>query len=144
MSETNPNIIRLFTDGSFNNKTKIPTWGYIAVRHSKIVFKEKGQLEGKICSMRQIGAELAAICYAVDFCKDNNYIGRIYHDFTGCFNWVRDFFIDQKPWKTNNEWTQEYRQFIKLNREYIDGFVWIKGHSGNQFNEAVDKYINEK
>ena len=44
-----------------------------------------------------------------------------------------------KPWKTNNDLTKHYREICIFYKNLIAGFIHVKGHTGNIWNEKVDK-----
>lgn len=65
-------------------------------------------------------------------------------DYIGCRNWIIDTINPKtKPWKTNKEFTKEYRKFCLENRDYINDIVKVKGHSGDQWNEYADKLVKD-
>src|SRR6478736_8027631 len=127
--------LEIYVDGSFlNDKAQ---WAFIVIEDDAVTYSERGQLEGEVNSMRQIGGELKGVIQAVCYARRVQTPAIIYHDYNGISMWVADLF-GGKAWNTNNEWTTKYRDFICKNRKHIHSFVKVKGHTGNKWNEEVD------
>ena len=132
-------VLDIFVDGGFKNEKA--TWAFIVVdEHGNIIHQQKGSLEGKINSMRQIGGELKAAAEAVKYCRSIKKTARIFYDYYGIYKWIADIF-NEKPWGAKNEFTQNYRQFMVSNRRWIHEMVKVKSHSGNKFNDLVDTLV---
>lgn len=138
--------VNIYTDGSYNQKNA--SWAFVVIDYTnslsgEIIFKDKGILEGDINKLWQIGGELKAVEFAIEWCKKNNYNASIYYDSKGVRNWISDL-LDNSPkpiWKAKNRWTKEYREFIKQHIHYIDSLNWVKSHNGNKWNEYVDNLV---
>ena len=129
-------FLEVYVDGSFmQEKAK---WAFIVVEGETVIYSERGTLEGEINSMRQIGGELKAVIQAVCYARRVKIPVKIHYDYNGIYRWVCDLF-GEKAWGTNNEWTTKYRKFILENAPNIHSFVKVKAHSGNKWNEEVDK-----
>ena len=134
-------IVNVYVDGSYgkNNLTYCASWAYIVFNiKNEILHKDKGILYGEINSIRQIGGELKSVMEAINYCIKNKYKANIYFDYIGIRNWCHDLF-NKTPWKCKNKWTKEYREFMILNKDYINKMIKVKSHSGNEFNDMVDK-----
>lgn len=129
-------VVDIYVDGSFRDEQAC--WAFIVVENDKQVYGAKGRLSGPINEMRQIGGELKAVIMAVCYARRLNVKARIFYDYNGIENWVAEI-SGKKPWNTNNEWTTKYREWMLANRQYVDSFVKVKGHSGDKWNEEVDK-----
>lgn len=132
----NNNHLDIYVDGSFKNDKA--QWAFIVVEDDSVVYRERGQLEGGINEMRQIGGELKAVIQAVCYARRVQIPAKLYYDYNGIERWVADLF-GGKPWKTNNEWTTKYRDFMLKNGKHVHSFVKVKGHTGDKWNEEVDK-----
>ena len=136
-------IVDIYTDGNYHSYDGIATWGFVVVKNNKEIYREKGNITDKITLEGwQVGAELEAVKQGIEYCKKNNYKCNIFYDYIGVFNWVKDLFNKGKPWKTKKPYTKEYRKFIGENKDYINSYSWVKGHSGDKFNEEVDGFIS--
>jgi ribonuclease HI len=54
--------------------------------------------------------------------------------------WVGDLW-NEKPWRTNKEYTILYREKVLELKNYLVDMIKVKGHSGVAGNEAVDKFL---
>lgn len=83
----------------------------------------------------EIKAAISAINLAIELRAKSL---TIYHDYQGISKWADGL------WKTNNEYTRSYQNFVRLMRRKIDiKFVHVKGHSGDEFNELADALANK-
>lgn len=128
--------LEIYVDGSFKNEKA--QWAFIVVKDDAVVYSERGELLGDINSMRQIGGELKGVIQAICYARRVGVPARIYHDYNGISRWVADLF-GGKAWNTNSEWTTKYREFVVKNAEWVHSFVKVKGHTGDKWNEEVDK-----
>jgi ribonuclease HI len=133
-----PQSFHAYVDGSFiDNKVKYGT--IIKNKSGAIVDSFSGIIDKEgIESMRQIGGELRGATTAISWAKSKKDKVIIYYDYEGIYNWVADAF-GGKPWKTNNEFTKAYREYVLENLTYIEKFVKVKAHTGIKGNEEVDK-----
>lgn len=131
--------LNCYVDGSFNETTKQASWAFIIIKNEEVIHTKRGIiLDENWNSGRQISGECFAVVNALEWAKENNIKLSIRYDYTGLFNWVADLF-NQKPWKTNKEYTILYRKKVLAMRENIVDFVKIKSHSGDRFNELADQ-----
>jgi ribonuclease HI len=131
--------VDIYVDGSFDGSKA--SWAFIAVDNDIEIHRQKGYLSGEINEMRQIGGEIESVLRAVEFCASNGYVANIYYDYIGIFKWVADSF-GEAAWKTNNKWTKAYRSEILSKANCIKEFKKVKSHSGDKWNEEVDKFAS--
>ncbi len=80
----------------------------------------------------------------VTYCYNNNMFASVFVDYIGLIYWVSDIFDAKKwPWKRKNKWSQFYRSEIIRLKDSIDQIYKVDAHSGNQWNELVDKIAKE-
>lgn len=126
-------IVDCFTDSS-SHQGKLTSWAFIAVNKNNEIIKESaGVLKGEICKLYQIGGELTSVCKAITWAKKNNYKINVNYDLEGAKFWA------DGSWGCKNEWTRKYKKFIDKNKETINSWVKVTAHSGNKYNEMVDK-----
>lgn len=134
---------KVYTDGSFNSKAQTVGWAYILVNeHGRICHEEQGySIDPKIVSMHNYSGELLAAWYAITDIIGNRVSYKdttevtIYHDYEGVGAWPTG-----KYKKPGNDFSKWYRDQMIAAGEMIDiDYVWVKGHSGNEYNERVDK-----
>lgn len=134
------NTVQVYTDGSFDGVN--PSWAFLIVQDNKVIFKNRGILD-KYLDSYQIGGECEAVIQALKYCKGNNLKAEIFYDYIGVLNWVADI-IGMKNWKTNKEVSQNYRAEVLKYKDYIINFIKVKAHSGDYFNEMVDKFTRNE
>lgn len=139
--ETNQNkIIEIYTDGACIGNPGNGGWAAL------LIYKEnKKQISGFEKETTNNRMELKAVIEALKIIKDQNFKIKIYTDskyvIEGITKWV-------KSWKNNN-WKTATNKPVKNNDlwKILDDEVnkfsiiwyWVKGHSGNEYNEFVDK-----
>ena len=124
------NILDVYTDGSFNGKQA--SWAFIVIQDDKPLFSKKGVLDGDINSMWQIGGEIKAAENAVLWAKKMDCKININYDYLGVEYWATG------KWRAKNPHTKAYQTFMQENAKYVNGYVKIKSHSGNLYNEMAD------
>lgn len=127
-----------YVDGSYttNNPTKYGC-GLILIEPNgnEIEFSYANDNKQAV-KLRNVAGELSATMRAMASALEMGYKELvIYHDYTGIRCWIT------REWKCKNNITLAYRNFYENNiKDNVDvHFVWVKGHSGDEYNERVDK-----
>lgn len=128
---------KIYSDGSYNIQKKVASWAFLVILNNQVIHKNKGILDGEINSMRNVAGELRAITEAIEYCKHKKIIADFYVDFVGVKAWCADIWGD-KPWRANNCHTQQYRDFIFKNKQYIKSINLVEAHGTDYFNNMVD------
>lgn len=121
----------VYTDGSYINGQY--SWAYAYVKDDTVIYEDSNVGKNpEAAVMRNVAGEIAAVLHAVKRAAELGVTIRIYHDYAGIAFWVTG------EWKTKNEFTQQY---AKLMNKYQGVYVFekVKAHTGNKFNEYVDK-----
>lgn len=125
----------VYTDGSYCNGKY--SYGYAFIKDGEVVFESNGVGEDlEAASMRNVAGELAAVQHAVEKAKTLNARIRIYHDYNGISHWVTG------DWQARNKFTQAYVTFMKAHHGLYE-FKKVAGHSGDRFNDYVDRLAKE-
>jgi len=125
----------VYTDGSFC-KGKY-SYGYAFIKDGKVVYESNGVGEDlEAASMRNVAGELAAVQHAVEKAKTLKARILIYHDYSGISHWVTG------DWQAKNKFTKAYVAFMKAHQGLYE-FRKVAGHSGNRFNDYVDRLAKE-
>ncbi len=134
------NIAKCYVDGSFSDPDIIK-WAYMVYNENDILLAQNSGVLSKdpeLLSGRQIAGELEGAKQAILWCKNNNYKASVRHDYIGIYCWVKDLFSDEPSWRTNKNYTRQYKQFVIDNREYIEEYIKVKSHSTDSRNNLVD------
>lgn len=119
-------VFHVYTDGSCNYRTGIGGAGYILLKDGDVVkSKNKG-----FCNTTNNRMELLAIISGLNSLPLNSR-AVVYTDSKYCIK-VLDGYMHYK----NQDLIE---LFIRIRKTLDDvAFVWVKGHSGNEYNEMVD------
>lgn len=129
-----------YVDGSFSEEKRNYSYGIVILKDGEVIYKENGVGEEKAdIKFRNISGEVLAAIKAVEYAIKESYDEiTIVHDYQGIASWAMG------TWNRNNDLTRnyyakmsEYKKKIKIN------FRKVKGHSGNKFNDMVDKLAKE-
>ncbi len=156
-------MIVIYTDGAVKTFTKgkekriKQAWAFVAVDDRKkgkwSVIKElnglvirserkssKNKSVNAIKKSRNIAAEVEAVMQALKWATSKKKIKRvlIVSDYRSCVEWPLGI------WKAHTSVALRYVHFVKkMNKKLEIGFYWVKGHSGNKWNDYADKLAKE-
>jgi ribonuclease HI len=140
MTKTNSSIVEIYTDGSCLGNPGFGGWAAI------LLYKEhRKEISGNELNTTNNRMEMRAVIEALKTLKKPNEEILIYTDskyvMDGITKWIFGWkkngwkSADKKPVKNLELW-QELD--FQVSRHEIK-WKWVKGHSGNHFNEAVDE-----
>ena len=121
----------VYTDGSYVDGNY--AWAYVFVKNDQVVYEDSGIGKNpEAAAMRNVTGEIAAVLYAVKRAAGLKARIRINHDYAGIACWVNG------QWQTKNVYTELY---VKLMKQYEGFYVFrkVQAHSGDKYNEYVDK-----
>jgi ribonuclease HI len=124
-----------YVDGSFNNFSKI--YGYASIlihNNNEYIIKGHGD-DSQYVMLQNVAGELIAVIKTLEFVNNNNLkLDKInlFYDYEGIEK------IAKGEWKRDRRLFKEYYNIIKYTKIDIL-FYKIKSHSGNEFNDKVDK-----
>ncbi|EGW38030.1 ribonuclease H family protein [Desulfosporosinus sp. OT] len=125
----------VYTDGSYSNGRY--SYGYAFIKDAQVVFESNGVGDDlEAAKMRNVAGEIAAVQHAVEKAKKLEARIRIYHDYSGISLWVTG------DWQAKNKFTQAYVKFMRAHHGLYE-FKKVTGHSGNRFNDYVDRLAKE-
>lgn len=128
-----------YVDGSNLGDGSMFSWAVVGFKKKDNV-EEKVGLSGKstderFTPYRNVSGELFAAVNAVKHAiKSGMTKVTIYHDYSGIRHWALG------EWQTKNDLSQHYAKYMELAADFIKvEFVKAEGHTGDKFNEEVDK-----
>lgn len=139
--DKNSEILKIYIDGSYDEIKKKSGWAFCIVDNFKILHKGFGICIETQNDTRQVLAEIYALYKAILFLVEKDIKkALIYYDYKGIENWIKGI------WKVKNkeiaDIVDRINEEIKNNRIEIS-FVKIASHTGDYFNELVDKMAKE-
>lgn len=127
--------MNIYTDGSYKHHiSRFGSWAFVVIFDDEIFYQNSGITPFPAKSWN-IDGEVYAVINAVNWLRENDYNGIIHHDYIELGNWARG------SSKTKKEISKLYVKSIKDMLDNIS-FVHVKSHSGNKWNEYVDKLAN--
>lgn len=124
-----------YVDGSYNLKEKIYGAGVVYIRKDEKEEELFKTYTDDFYNHRNVAGEVKASELAIKKAlEDKAKKLMIYHDYQGIASWAND------EWKANNDLTKSYKDFVKKARSQLEiGFVKVKGHSNNKYNDWADR-----
>jgi ribonuclease HI len=126
-------IIDIYVDGSYR---KGKTSSAIIVVDEEVLYKKVIVKQNDFSiKYRNFYSELFSSIMAVQYCKTNDIdTFTIYHDYSGIEHLITG------KWKLKNELSKRYYElFYKLVEDRDYKFQKVKSHTGDLYNEMVDK-----
>ena len=123
-----------YVDGSFDQDKKAYSYGCILLYQGERTEMSQAFRGGEDISMRNVAGELEGAMAAMDYCEKRNIkVLHLYYDYQGIESWATG------EWKRNKPGTIRYKNFYDSLKNVKVIFHKVKGHSGVELNEAVDR-----
>lgn len=130
------NQVIAYVDGSFDKSIGKYSFGCLLLLPDGRIIKEFGNgNEPDSLAIRNVAGEMLGAMYAAQWALVNGYeIIEIRYDYEGIEKWATN------AWKANNTLTKKYAEFMRRKQAQIRiSFQKVKSHSGDYYNEKVDK-----
>lgn len=139
ITQKNPNIVEIYTDGACSGNPGKGGWGAV------LLYKEhKKEISGAQSETTNNQMELKAVIEALKTLKRRSQI-IVYTDSIyvkdgitkWMFNWKKNGYrgANKKPIKNLELW----QELDQLNSLHEVEYKWVKGHSGNKYNDLADQ-----
>lgn len=128
-----------YVDGSYNIKTKEFSYGAVIFHNGDKLTMSEAFSEPENASMRNVAGEIRGAEKVMRYCIEHN-IEKLdlYYDYEGIAKWCTG------EWKANKPGTILYKQNYDLMKDRLDvKFIKVKGHSGNKYNDMVDRLAKD-
>lgn len=136
----------IYVDGSYNRKMRQGGWCFLVLdkESGAILNKQYGSiLDIRLNDMRNVGGEIIAALSGLEYAYQNNATHvTLCYDYIGIEKWITPY---GKRWATNNSCTSYYQYIFdkKYRNKFTISFKKIKSHTGEKYNEIVDKGAKE-
>lgn len=145
-------VIDLWSDGACKGNPGEGGFAYI-IKMNNVIYK---YAQGELTTTNN-RMELSAVLHAFNAIKNIEIESKLQYEINvysdsryvvdainknWLFNWVRRGFLNVK---NTDLWSQLYLLVspLMLQSNIKVNFIWVKGHSGNYYNEAVDKLASQ-
>lgn len=123
-----------YVDGSFDQEKNAYSYGCILLYRGERIEMSRVFQGGEDISMRNVAGELEGAMAAMKFCEERRIkVLHLYYDYQGIESWAVG------DWKRNRPGTIRYKSFYDGLKNVKVVFHKVKGHSGVELNEAVDR-----
>jgi ribonuclease HI len=135
IEESFDDTISIYTDGSYNESKGFFGGAFIVVVNGEVIHQDSYESNDvNFAAERNNAGELGAVMRAALWAQKMGHKKIVvYHDYLG----VACFISGQ--WKAKSAGSKAYADFMSIKIKIDIEFRHVKGHSGNKFNDIVDK-----
>ena len=128
-----------YVDGSFNAETNVFGYGVVMFHNGEEIHLSKAYDDEEMATMRNVAGEIYGSMAAMEYAVEHHIKElSIYYDYMGIAKWCTG------EWKANKSGTIAYKKYFdKIKRKVHITFHKVKGHSGDTYNDLVDKLAKE-
>ena len=138
---------KIYTDGSCHGNPGPGGWAFVIVTDDQIVKEKSGCMEQTTNNQMELSAAIEGLIYfneyiqskEVEIFTDSKYV------IDGINSWIHGWKVNnwrtasKKPVKNDNLW----KALDELNVKLKVNWNWVKGHSGDIYNDKVDLLAND-
>ena len=133
-------MIEIFTDGACSGNPGIGGWGVVIIFENKEVIYLNGGENSTTNNRMELAAAINALKYFekstnISLVTDSKYVKE------GIESWIINW--KKNGWKTSAKKEVKNKElWIQLDNQILNHKInwhWIKGHSGNTYNEEADR-----
>lgn len=128
-----------YVDGSYRHDTREFSCGAVLFYQGEELHFSKKYKDPALMEMRNVAGEIMGARTVLEYCVQQGIPAlEIHHDYEGVAKWATG------EWKANKVGTQEYKAFCAALRDKLSfGFVKVKGHSGDTYNDLADQLAKQ-
>lgn len=130
--------LAVYVDGSYDKNTKVYGYGMVIITEEEILQKNGNGIDTE--GVWNVAGEVTGAVKAIEYALANGYTElTIHHDYTGIQKWA------DGEWKAKKTISKNYADYVRNARQagLVINFRWIKGHSGNCYNEQADRLAKQ-
>lgn len=140
--------IQLYTDGAAANNGQagsIAGWGWVAVINGVELNRGSGKIENGTNNQGELQAIIEGLRFLTKHYNPQNLDVEVYSDSSYCIKGITEWVINWKKngWRTSTKTPVKNIDYWKnldvLTTVFDPQYYWVRGHSGNEWNEVADK-----
>ncbi len=138
-------VYKIYTDGACKRNPGPGGWAYIIIKDDHIIKQSSAHVVNTTNNRMEMTATLEALKYIDTIDEANQYEiyvdSKYVHD--GITSWIEKWKL--KNWKTSahkdvlNQDLWKELDYFNIKLEDRIKWSWVKGHSGNKYNDIVDE-----
>lgn len=137
-------MLKVYTDGGNSAKNQVGGWAAVFVRDDKSVLElSEGYDNNPTNNHMELGAVIGALAYMLDhpeLGKDVTVVSDSEYVVKGASIWLNGWKL--KNWKSTTGPVKNkilWEAIDELKKHLNITWTWVKGHTGNKWNERADK-----
>lgn len=130
--------LTVYVDGSYNKDTKAYGYGMVIITDTETFSKNGCGIDTE--GAWNVAGEVTGAVKAIEYALENGYNElTICHDYDGIQKWA------DGEWKAKKKISSDYVKCVNNARQsgLIINFRWVKGHSGDPYNEQADRLAKQ-
>jgi ribonuclease HI len=134
------NILKIYTDGSYNPITKECRYGYIVIDKDNNIIYQYVNKRKENTGLGNTYAELKAVMMAIKFISKKKGEAQIYSD----YKVENIIYTNKDKYKTKHDsFLHGFKTFMRHTNKYYK-LNYVKGHSDDIFNKYIDKLLKRQ
>lgn len=124
-----------YVDGSFDLSTNRFSYGAVIIYEGKETEEKEAFEPCELSSMRNVAGEIMGAIHAFNYCVEHKIPHlALFYDYEGIEKWCTG------KWRAEKPGTKAYKDYYDGIKDVLEvTFNKVKGHSGDEYNERVDK-----
>ncbi len=136
-------MIKIYTDGAYSINRNIGGWAFIILNGDDTIqgfgskhdtTNNKMEIKALLESLRTLNINFNDKTLKIDIFSDSQYV------INSASSWIKNWVKNNFKGKKNKDMWLEY---LELSKGRDISYTWIKGHSGDYYNELCDQLASD-